>query len=101
MNFRFHPAAEVELYSAQDWYEEQQRGLGLEFLTAVIQGIDSIVAAPNAFAPWLGISAPVRRCLVQQFPYALPYLVQKTCVEILAVAHTSRKPMYWLDRVDE
>ena len=99
MNFRFHPSAEAELYVAQDWYEEQRGGLGREFLTAVIQAIDTIRATPRAFARWPGTSAEVRRLLVKRFPYALPYIVGSRYIEILAVAHTRRRPLYWLDRL--
>jgi len=41
----------------------------------------------------------VRRYVMQAYPYVLPYSVWGDTVRVLAVAHTSRKPGYWLPRL--
>lgn len=41
----------------------------------------------------------VRRYVMQEYPYVLPYYVWGDTVFVLAVAHTSRKPGYWLSRL--
>ena len=100
MNYRFHPQAEAELYEAQDWYEERRAGLGFEFLTAVSHAIDHIMANPSAYGRWPGSSLDVHRFVLSRFPYAIAYLVDDGVVELLAIAHTSRRPLYWANRLD-
>lgn len=41
----------------------------------------------------------IRRYIMGDFPYVLPYLVRDETIFVLAVAHTSRKPRYWEKRV--
>ena len=43
----------------------------------------------------------VRRARVKRHPYLLVYAVMAEHVVVLAVAHTSRKPGYWLTRVSD
>lgn len=42
---------------------------------------------------------PIRRLLLQGFPYSICYAVFASHLQVLAVAHTSRLPGYWLSRV--
>jgi len=41
----------------------------------------------------------VRRALMSVFPYALIFLELKREIRVIAVAHTSRRPGYWIYRV--
>lgn len=41
----------------------------------------------------------MRSAPVKGFPYRLIYQVTPTQAWVLAVAYTSREPMYWVDRV--
>ena len=50
MMFHFHPAAEDELNQAADYYEDQQAGLGLEFVEEVYLTIQRIVEFPQAWS---------------------------------------------------
>lgn len=45
--FRFHPAAEVELSAAADWYEGRRPGLGRQFVDAVHAKVADIVTAQS------------------------------------------------------
>jgi plasmid stabilization system protein ParE len=40
----------------------------------------------------------VRRVMLHSFPYGVIYEVRDRVVVIIAVAHTSRDPRYWLGR---
>jgi plasmid stabilization system protein ParE len=42
---------------------------------------------------------PVRQFPLKSFPYVLVYLPEERPVLILSVAHTSRMPRYWPDRL--
>lgn len=41
----------------------------------------------------------LRRALLRRFPFSLIYAVETTAVVIVAVAHQSRRPGYWRNRV--
>lgn len=41
---------------------------------------------------------PFRRMLLARFPYLIFYAVADGSVEVHAIAHTSRRPGYWLKR---
>ena len=60
-----------------------------------------LTLAPQSRSLWPDLSGavPVRRLVLKRFPFALAYLVQGDRVVILAVAHTSREPMYWIHRL--
>lgn len=53
--FRFHPIAEDELNQAADYYDEQQAGLGLEFVEEVYLTIQRIIEFPQA---WTTLQQP-------------------------------------------
>jgi hypothetical protein len=53
MNYSFHPEAEEELIKAIDFYEEQERELGLDFSMEVYQTIQRVIANPKS---WTKIS---------------------------------------------
>ena len=41
----------------------------------------------------------VRGKLLRRFPYIIIYAIEPNQVRILAVAHQSRRPSYWVDRL--
>jgi hypothetical protein len=45
------------------------------------------------------LELPVRRALVEGFPYALVFVVLGDSVQVLAMAHLHRIPGYWLQRL--
>ncbi len=93
--YLFHPAAEVELAEAADWYDEKRPGLGIELVEAVRANIRQVVQAPRAWPQAGG----VRRSLMRRFPYAIVYrLTRDNFVHIIAVAHFKRRPKYWRGR---
>ena len=92
--FRFHPAAEAELEEAAEWYDEYREGLGREFIADVRGRLETILEAPERWAPRNG----TRRVLLGRFPYAIVYREVGEDVEIVAVAHFSRRPTYWSKR---
>ena len=101
MRLEYHPKASAELNAAVDWYEERGAGLGADLQDSIERNIDTVLRMPSSSPLWPGVDAPVpvRRKIVGQFPYALAYFVRDNAMLIVAVAHTSRLPGYWLDRV--
>ena len=97
MTFAFLPEAETEFIEAIEYLETQQEGLGLDFSREVFATIQRIILHPDAWPPYTKAS---RRCLTKRFPYAVIYRVEEDFVLIWAVAHLSREPNYWSDRVN-
>ena len=98
MRFYFHPEAEAELDKAVEYYEQRQRGLGLEFVEEVYATITRIIQYPNA---WSALSKNSRRCLVSRFPYGVIYQIKSHTLRIIAVAHLNRRPGYWKERLEQ
>jgi hypothetical protein len=93
--------AEVELTAAAAWYDDQCPGLGDELLAEIDVACEALRADPTAWPKWPDAplcEPPIRRFLLARFPFALAYQVLAECLVILAVAHTSRAPMYWASR---
>ena len=95
MKFYFHEDAESEFDKAVDFYEDCQRGLGLEFAQEVYATIALIIRFPDAWSP---MSINTRRCLVNRFPFGVIYQMKSDAVHIIAVADLRRRPDYWLNR---
>lgn len=67
---RFRPAAARELAADVAWYER-----------------DRVLLEPD-----------VRSAKVARFPYRVVYVVIDDDIDVLAVAHTRRRPRYWTRR---
>lgn len=91
-----------ELAEAAAWYETQRAGLGDELVAAVEAVLARIEARPTA-----GAMVPaaqdqdVRRIRVPRFPYHVVFVDLPDRVQVLAIAHWRRQPLYWRDRADE
>lgn len=92
---RFHRLARRELIEAAEYYERERLGLGGAFIDAVEACTAEILEHPDA-GPVL--RRDVRRRLVRRFPYAVLYTVEIDSIRVLAVMHSRRRPMYWIDR---
>ena len=88
--------AEAELADAAEYYDEQQSGLGREFLDAVGRTEKSIQRNPEL---WAFHQKPIRGLRVSPFSYKLLYRELADRIQIVAVMHFSRHPRYWRDRL--
>lgn len=88
--------AQAEFEEAVAFYNEQRDGLGSEFTEEVRKAMQRVVLHPQA---WARLSRRTRRCRTNRFPYGLIYQVRDDLILIVAVAHLSRKPDYWRDRL--
>jgi len=98
---RLSREADRELTQAAKWYESRQTGLAARLLDEFDAVSSSVAKAPRSFPRLLGlpIDLEIRRALLRRFPYALVFYEMTKEVRVLAVAHTSRRPGYWLSRV--
>lgn len=91
-----HHDAELELWQAVDYYETKCAGLGLDFEHEVSRTFIDIQDAPERW--------PIRRngtrCrLLHRFPYTVYYIELQDVIWVVAIAHMSRKPYYWRNRL--
>jgi hypothetical protein len=103
LKVEFHPSAGVELIEAIDWYNDQVPGLGDALLAESSKKFRLIAEAPFAWPLWPmapSLYPPVRRILTARFQYAIPYQAFSDRDFILAFAHTSRDPFFWIDRAE-
>ena len=92
----FHPEAQNEFVSAARFYEDQRRGLGLDFTLTIQRTYERLPESPAAGASF---GRRLRRVLVPKFPYGLLYRVEADRIYIIAVMHLHRRPGYWRSRL--
>ena len=94
---QLHEEASAEYDAAFDWYLERSPDAALRFDAEVDRGLAQIVQAPQR---WQIGPFGTRRFLLRQFPFMLIYRERELGeIQIVAVAHTSRKPGYWKQRL--
>ena len=67
----------------------------------VSAALERIAETPDSYPAWLGIRAVapiIRRVVLQRFPYVIAFQKCWRYALVLAVAHTRRRPLYWLKR---
>ncbi len=96
MDVIFDKLAKYELDDAAEYYDLKVPGLGLRFLEEVKHGIRRILEYPNA---WALEKEDIRRYVLHKFPYKILYSNEKTYIYIIAIAHSHRRPNYWVERL--
>ncbi len=82
--------AELDLIRAAEWYDDQRRGLGEEFVEEVDAVVRSLGRSPLQHTV---VFADVSRVRLKRFrPYAVFYYLHRDEVVISAVFHASRQP---------
>jgi plasmid stabilization system protein ParE len=94
--YDFLESAQIELEEGVTYFNEQQAGLGYEFVQEVAAAIDRILKYPEA---WTQLSKRTRRCRTKRFPYGVVYQIRGDRILVVAIMHLHRKPLYWRGRV--
>lgn len=92
-----HPLAKFELAESAKWYNERQHLLGNEFVDKVFSAIEFLDTFPEM---WPEVYAGIRRCHVVRFPFSILYQAIDDTIFVFAIMHDSRKPGYWINRLD-
>jgi len=92
----FHEEAAAEYDAAFDWYRQRSPDAALKFDAEVDRALAQIIQSPQR---WATGSHSTRRFLLKQFPFIVLYRVQTAAIQIMAIAHTSRRPGYWKQRL--
>jgi len=93
---KYHEAAEVELLNEIGYLELRAKGLGRRFYAEVRRAERLIAQFPDSARE---IRPGIRTRMLRKFRYSLVYSREKESLLILALAHHSRRPEYWVGRV--
>ncbi len=94
LDVRIRPEAEQDMAEAALWYEQQQRGLGQDFLDEALDVFMRLAEMPLGYEL---VHRSARRALLRRFPFAVFYTFEEDVV-ILGVLHGSRHPRHWMRR---
>jgi len=93
---KYHPHAESEMIHSALFHDERKMGLGNCFLKAVEATESAIREQPLWGQPG---EAGTRKWRVKKFPLVLIHREFPDRITVFAVAHFSRKPGYWVERL--
>jgi len=93
---KFHPGARAEADASFDYYRERSIGAAEAFFAELTRGLDQIEVAAERWPEYL---YGTRCYLLRRFPFVIVYRPTAEQIEIVAVAHASRRPGYWASRL--
>lgn len=93
--------AAEEAIEAAAWYEREHPGLGIEFEHAVNTAIDLLEddIVPLMNMPGAAGVKGIKRLILKRFPYDIVVWEASKEVIVVAIAHHSRRPGYWRNRL--
>lgn len=89
------PEAEVDIEEAAQWYENQQKHLGHDFLDELLTTVKTISENPSLYPK---IYRQTHRVILSRFPFGVYYRLENNSIVIVAVMHGSRHPRKWKKR---
>ena len=100
MKIEFHRLAYQELDDSAEYYDSLSSGLGAEFVATQRSAFEQIMRFSEAW-PIVTPEIPhVRFFYTERFGHKVFYRADPGVVYVLAVAHSARKPLYWIDRLE-
>ncbi len=82
---------------AFQWYEEQDSGLGKEFIRCIDAKISNLTRHPHHHQVIL--NDRVRRALVNRFPFSIYFVNEEKLITVFAILHQKRHPGFWKSRI--
>lgn len=92
-----HPQANDEAIEAASFYESRRAGLGAQWIEKLESAFETLREFPELGAPF---ERGTRIFRVEKFPYGIVYQCYPDHLFIIAVAHSKRKPGYWMERLN-
>ena len=101
MKYRVLPEADAELVDAAGWYADRQFELGDGLIAEASKALHVVRTTPESCSRLEYYDGPhdLRRSLLRRFPYAVVFLIRPAEIVVVAIAHTHRQPLYWIDRL--
>lgn len=99
--FVIREAAELDIVSSAEWYEQQRVGLGREFLVEARAAVEAIEDhGEYATAPYKRYTTfVVRREFLDRFPYRVFFIETDAVREVIAVMRDGQDEARWKARV--
>ena len=92
----YHEGATADVKAAVAWYQKRSRKAALDFVEELNRATQTIREDPER---WPTGKNNTRRFLLWRFPFSIIYSEHKSVITIWAVAHGSRRPEYWAQRL--
>jgi hypothetical protein len=91
-----------ELEEAAAWYEKEQAGLGTRLIDAFEHAVQLLREPNPPLTPVYGEAAQPggKKIILHRFPFSLITVQFDQTIYIVAFAHHSRKPGYWMERIN-
>ena len=93
--FQIHDAAAQEVADAKSWYIKQSIRSARGFADELDRALERILDDPLMWPKYLHGTWAVQ---FHRYPYLVVYKTRSALVQIIAVAHTSRRPGCWVKR---
>jgi plasmid stabilization system protein ParE len=84
-----------EFADSLQWYAERSVRAAEKFEAEFDRLVEAIGTSPEKFPR---LDQRHRYVLMRRYPFQMIYRQHNEVVEVIAVAHTSRRPGYWSDR---
>lgn len=96
-----HKDAAAEADAAASRYEYERAGPGIQFAEELNESFSRLRKGAITAMPWRSPLAKrgVKYILLRRFPFKIVFVDRGNDIAVLAVAHHSRKPAYWRERM--
>jgi len=81
------PIVLIDTDEAVNYYEHKQTGLGKRFYDQLLSSFRKLQSNPFRYSY---VKEPVRRILVNKFPYKMFYIVEQKTIIVIGISHTKR-----------
>ena len=100
MSFKLvvRPEVDFDLQVIEEWYEEQEIGLGNTFLRDAVETIERILTNPLVYRVRYA-RKPIRWAPTRRFPYRVVFHIDNDSIVIDAVIHSARHDQVWKSRL--
>ena len=85
-----------DLDGAYKWYQEQNNGLGQEFIRCVDAKLSEISRHPLHHQ--IVLNDKVHRALTNRFPFSIYFVNEEDIITVFAILHQRRSPDSWKSR---
>jgi plasmid stabilization system protein ParE len=97
---RTNPFADEEIFTHIRYYAARSVHLGVQLWDEVQDAFKLVSEHPfiGEVVPRARVRGAARRIPLRRFPFFVIYRNHDDYIEVMALAHTSRKPTYWRSR---
>ncbi len=91
-----HPAAQAEAEAAARYYAARSPRAAAAYVAELDTAISEIERAPHTLLQHVH---GTHRILLKRYPFAIVFRLEEQRILIVAIAHGSRRPGYWVTRL--